>query len=464
MPSVRLDWTEGAPDQPGEGFRVYRSVNGGPWTLLATLPLSTTTYTDTNVVEGSYYWYRVVEYCGSRESPPAEIHVYLGLLYSEQVNLTESITRSLARTLTETATPSETEFTYWRGKQFLESVPLVEQVGPKSLQRALGEAVALQDTPNVALSRPLFTEQLELADADNRKVSHSADERLVLAEEFIPILSAVLERRLKALSTFKLEEIAEVLQKARFGFKRLIGDYYDAEGNIQRSLFHYDRGKPKIRAFLEPAAAEFERLGAALIALYDQLFLETASGPALDAIGARWGLRRAEGQPDQEFRKRIRLEIQICLSSGTTDQIKDIVCRWFSWPPGIVEINRNYSKLLNLWRDAFYEIRIPISLLIDPNEPNWFRFAQTEEEPVLQSPYGFDMGRFKYPLDRWNWRLVEELDALLDRITAAGVEWLIAGFMGFRFSLDPLAPTENSDRGFDRGKLVGGITGRLFRA
>ncbi|MEM4531236.1 MAG: fibronectin type III domain-containing protein [Thermofilaceae archaeon] len=463
MPSVRLDWTEGAPDQAGQGFRVYRSVNGGPWTLVAVLPLSTTTYTDTNVVEGSYYWYRVVEYYGSQESPPAEIHVYLGLLYSERVPLADASPRSLARAYTEGIAPTETEFTYRRGKQFLESLPLAEELGPKDLRRALEEPVGLEAAPNVALSRPPFTEELGLADAYPRLLERYVKERLNLAEEFIPILNVILQRRLKALSTFNLEEIAEVLQKVRFEFKRLIGDYYDAEGNIQRSLFHYDRGKPRIAAFLEPAAVEFERLGAALIALYDQLFLETASGPALDAIGARWGLRRAEGQPDQEFRERIRLEIQICLSSGTTDQIKDIVCRWFSWPPGIVEINRNYSKLLNMARDAFYEIRLPLSLLIDPNDPKWFRFAQTEEL-VLQSERGFDFGRFKYPLDLWNWRLVYELDTLLDRITAAGVEWLIATFGGFRFSLDPLAPTENSDRGFDRGKLVGGVFGRLFKA
>lgn len=463
MPSIRLEWSEGAPDQQGTGFRIYRSVNGGPWTLRQTLPITTTVYTDSDVVEGNYYWYRVTEYYGTNESPPAEIHVYLGILVSESLSLSATLSRRPQRTFTQSLSIAEGDLEYTRAKVLTESVSVSDELLTRDLVRVLTTQVPLEAVRNVSVVRPPFTEEISADIGFERKPGRVAYCELKVSEEFTLNLGQALRRRLEALSTFNLEQVAEALQLARFEFKRLLGDYYDAQGNIQRSLLHYDRGRPAVRAFLDPAALELERVGTAALALYDQLFLETASGPALDAIGARWGLRRAEGQSDEEFRKRIRLEIHICLSSGTTDQIKDILCRWFSWPPGIVEINRNYSKLLNMGRDAFYEIRCPLSLLIDPLSPNWFRFAQTEEEPVLQSERGFNLGRFKYPVDLWNWRLVYELDALLDRITAAGVEWLIATYGGFRFSLDPLAPTEDSDRGFDRGLLVGGIFSRLFR-
>ncbi|MCS7240982.1 MAG: hypothetical protein NZ651_07050, partial [Candidatus Bipolaricaulota bacterium] len=359
------------------------------------------------------------------------------------------------------ATEARDEHSWHRGKWFSEEVVAEEGIEARTLIRREDEVLSTVDAGGRGLVRPPFLEILdEPSESFGRAVMRPFTFRIGTQEEFSQTLSEYLARRVRALSTFHLEEIAEALEKSKFGFMRLLRDYYEAERNIQDGLLHYDRGKEAIRAFLSPAAQELERLAAALVATWDQLFLETAEGAALDAIGARWGLRRGEGQTDREFRERIRLEIYICLSSGTTDQIKDIVCRWFNLRPGIVEINRNFSVLYNIHRDAFYEIRLPVDVLFDPKAPKWFRFAQ-KEEPVLKSEHGFDRGRFKHPVDMWNWRFVYELDKLLDRITAAGVEWLIAAYNGFRFSLDPLVPTEDSDRGFNRGKLVGGVFGPL---
>ena len=52
---VQLSWEEGSPDQEGDGFKIYRSVNGGDFSLVATLSLSTTTWTDTDVAAGNVY-------------------------------------------------------------------------------------------------------------------------------------------------------------------------------------------------------------------------------------------------------------------------------------------------------------------------------------------------------------------------------------------------------------------------
>jgi hypothetical protein len=58
---VRLEWQEGAPGEQGSGFKIYRSINGGAFTLVATLPLSQTSWEET-IQPGNTYTYRVYEY------------------------------------------------------------------------------------------------------------------------------------------------------------------------------------------------------------------------------------------------------------------------------------------------------------------------------------------------------------------------------------------------------------------
>jgi len=58
---VRLEWQEGAPSEQGSGFKIYRSINGGTFTLAATLPLSQTSWEEA-IQPGNTYTYRVYEY------------------------------------------------------------------------------------------------------------------------------------------------------------------------------------------------------------------------------------------------------------------------------------------------------------------------------------------------------------------------------------------------------------------
>jgi len=72
---VNLSWDEGNPDQPGDGFKLYRAVDGGAYSLLETLALDTTSYVDSTVTAGHVYSYQVTEYQGDQESPPATTEV-----------------------------------------------------------------------------------------------------------------------------------------------------------------------------------------------------------------------------------------------------------------------------------------------------------------------------------------------------------------------------------------------------
>ena len=61
--TVELAWTDNATATiPAEGFYVERSTNGGPFARIATVATPTTTYTDTTVVAGDKYDYRVQAY------------------------------------------------------------------------------------------------------------------------------------------------------------------------------------------------------------------------------------------------------------------------------------------------------------------------------------------------------------------------------------------------------------------
>jgi hypothetical protein len=237
---------------------------------------------------------------------------------------------------------------------------------------------------------------------------------------------------------------------------------YDAEKETQRSLMHFDRAKPGIRAFLEPGCKELDRVAEVVHGIFSSLFLASATGHAIDQIGERWGIVRAEGQNDDEYKARIRLEIDICLSSGTTDEIRDLVCRWFGWDGSAIRLTRNFSHILMEHRDAFYEILLPVGWIVDPEQPNWFKFSDIADESTFDSPLGFNRGRFAIPLGPGAWRLPYDIDEFLDRITASGVEWLVGLYGGFRFSYYYLESTYDSDRGFDTGKLVGGIRRKQY--
>lgn len=227
-----------------------------------------------------------------------------------------------------------------------------------------------------------------------------------------------------------------------------------AEDRLQERLPHYDRGKPGIRALLRPGAQEIDAIDDAIEALRQALYLSTATGDALDAFAARWGLSRNPGELDEQLRKRIRVEILMCLQSATIDELKAALGEYMGWNPNAILISSNWSPTLKDEFPAFFEIRVPMSWLRAEQEQH-FKFSDDPENSTYQSNLGFDFGPLKWPIQgKW---LDYPLTAgeLLDRLAAVGVKFLVGTYGGFRFSLNPTESTFDSETGFDKGGLTG---------
>jgi titin len=69
---VTLSWTAPAAGGPVSGYRVYRRLEGGEWTALATVA-AVTTYVDTGLPNGSTAFYRVTALATAGEGPPSNV-------------------------------------------------------------------------------------------------------------------------------------------------------------------------------------------------------------------------------------------------------------------------------------------------------------------------------------------------------------------------------------------------------
>lgn len=57
---VVLNWQESSPNDPAVSFNVYRGTAlTGPFTKINTSPVTSPTFTDTQVTSGQQYWYEV---------------------------------------------------------------------------------------------------------------------------------------------------------------------------------------------------------------------------------------------------------------------------------------------------------------------------------------------------------------------------------------------------------------------
>lgn len=70
---VKLSWTDNSDNE--QGFKIYRSEDSGPFTLLDTVGPNTTVYTDNTVQEKTLYHYRVTAYNAAGESAAASVTV-----------------------------------------------------------------------------------------------------------------------------------------------------------------------------------------------------------------------------------------------------------------------------------------------------------------------------------------------------------------------------------------------------
>jgi hypothetical protein len=83
---IKLDWTNGA-DEDYDGLRIYSSTDGTTFTAAGTVAANVETYTATGLTEDTTYYFYVVAYHGSLESPVSNTDN--GLTYYA-INLTSS--------------------------------------------------------------------------------------------------------------------------------------------------------------------------------------------------------------------------------------------------------------------------------------------------------------------------------------------------------------------------------------
>lgn len=70
---ITLTWTDNANDE--DGFYVYRCTDGVNFQIIATLGANLSTYTDTSVSSGTYYYYKVCAYNSYGESCSNSIYI-----------------------------------------------------------------------------------------------------------------------------------------------------------------------------------------------------------------------------------------------------------------------------------------------------------------------------------------------------------------------------------------------------
>jgi hypothetical protein len=70
---VNLSWTDNATNE--SGFRIHRSVDQVVWAEIATVPSNSTAYTDTSVIAGTTYYFKVVAYNSAGTSGDSNLGV-----------------------------------------------------------------------------------------------------------------------------------------------------------------------------------------------------------------------------------------------------------------------------------------------------------------------------------------------------------------------------------------------------
>ena len=81
--------------------------------------------------------------------------------------------------------------------------------------------------------------------------------------------------------------------------------------------------------YLSIYATELARLDAFIDELYEQRFIETATGVELTQLGAPLGVKRRADETDEQFRYRLKLRKAVASSNGTAEDIRGIITQAF---------------------------------------------------------------------------------------------------------------------------------------
>lgn len=223
-------------------------------------------------------------------------------------------------------------------------------------------------------------------------------------------------------------------------------------------LYSTDRGSGVAKLFY-PYAQSRDNVTRVHDEIYSGRFLATAAGHSLDLLGAGIGLGRNVSEPDDAYRRRLRLEYMILTSEGTLEDVRAIIAEALELDPGSIWIYFNESPSDGLTDlPYFVEIQLAHGVMLLGEEHGWFKFAGSDEARVASSEYGFNVGKWRSSREMDPDAFIAEINALLERILATGVQYVIGFRGGFRFSISETERTADSDRGFNTGRWRGTVS------
>lgn len=114
-----------------------------------------------------------------------------------------------------------------------------------------------------------------------------------------------------------------------------------AEENMKR-VFPTHEGTTW-HGLLRTIVEEFELQGEETVKLFDERFVDTASHRQLDMIGDMWGLERREGEDDEHFRARIKLQLPRHMTTTTIDFIIDTSASLLRTRPERINVEENFD-------------------------------------------------------------------------------------------------------------------------
>lgn len=148
--------------------------------------------------------------------------------------------------------------------------------------------------------------------------------------------------------------------------------------------FQYIGEQNPLYDYLSVHATELSRVDAFIDELYEQRFVQTATGAELDTLGAAVGVSRQATESDERLRFRITLAKAVAASNGTASDIQAILREAFGADADEIITRRVSGK-------PVVQFEIPVPLIEDL--PLTVGAFETQLEQAFPCGYGVDVIR-----------------------------------------------------------------------
>jgi len=98
----------------------------------------------------------------------------------------------------------------------------------------------------------------------------------------------------------------------------------DARQQFPNAGVEIDADDP-LAALLRTLVSQLHRVDAEIDVLFDERFIDSATGRELELLGANVGVSRRTGEADAAFRARVRAGYQVATSDGSFDTVAQII-------------------------------------------------------------------------------------------------------------------------------------------